>query len=162
MKTLKAMLLLAVVAIFVAACEKDKKSELPVIEDGSYVGKMTILDAGGNVYHEQENVTMKIKVKAGEVIDLDMVAVKFAPTMPMSLNVTVPGITTADISTGYSLSGDNITPIAMGGPYTNIEMNDLDGSVTLQNLTFSMVCEINIQPMISGSFPLSFSGTKVE
>ena len=120
----------------------------------SYIGKMTILSSvGGPVFHEQENVTMKVKLKDTWDCDLEMIAVKFAPTMPMFLDVTVPGISTVAVSTGYTLSGDNIIPTAMDSPFPQFTMKEIEGTVTPQTLTFSLIC---------GIFPLSFSGTKVE
>ena len=120
----------------------------------SYVGKMTVLSSvGGAVLHEQENVTMKIKLKDTWNCDLEMIAVKFAPTMPMFLDVTTSGISTAAVSTGYTLSGNNIIPTAMDAPFPQFTMKEIVGSVTPQKLEFSLIC---------GSFPLSFSGTKTE
>jgi len=154
MKRFKMLTVLAVAAIFITACGKDNNPEPPIIEDGTYVGKMTVLSVpGGPVLHEQENVTIKIEKGPGDIIEMEMFAVKFAPTMPMSLDVTVPGITIAATSTGYSLQGDNIIPQAMGGPFPQFTMKNIEGSVTPQNLTFSMIC---------GTFPLSFTGSKVE
>ena len=154
MKKFKTLLLLAVAAIFITACGKDNNPELPVIEDGTYVGTMTVLSLpGGPVLHKQENVTIKIEKGTGDIIEMEMFAVRFAPTMPMSLDVTVPGISITATATGYSLQGDNIVPLAAGGLFPQFTMKNIEGSLTSRNLTFSMIC---------GTFPLSFTGAEVE
>ena len=154
MKRFKTLLLLAVAAIFISACGKEENPEPIIVEDVTYVGKMTVLSLpGGPVLHEQENVTIKIEMGTGDMIDMEMVAVKFAPTMPMSLDVMVPGISITIIAAGYSLQGDNIIPLAAGGPFPQFTMKNIEGSMTSQNLAFSMIC---------GTYPLSFTGVKVE
>ena len=153
MKTFKTLLLLAVTAIFITACGKDEEPEPIIVEDGTYIGAMTVYSTvGGPVLHIQEGVTIKIKNGIGGTMDIEMQQVQFAPNMPVKIDMTIPGITSQVTTTEYALSGNDIIPLALGGPFPQYTIKDFEGTLTSQNAIFSMIC---------GVFPLSFEGTKV-
>jgi len=163
MKRFKMLTVLAVAAIFITACGKDNNPEPPVIEDGTYVGTMTVYNGiDGQLHYQQNNVSIKIEKGDGNIVNIEILQVKFDERMPMTIDVTIPEVTTVDTETGFSLSADNIIPIAMGSQSDNFKMNDLNGSITRQSMTFSVVCDIKLQPILTGIFPLSFTGTKAE
>ena len=153
MKKIKTLLLLTFTAIFIIACGKEEEPEPITIEDGVYIGTMTVYSAvGGPVLHVQENVVVRIESGVGDTIDIEMLQVQFASNMPIKLDMTIPDVATHATNTEYAISGNDIIPIAMGGPFPQYIIKDLDGSLTPQNITFSMLC---------GTFPLSFAGAKI-
>jgi hypothetical protein len=79
-----------------------------------------------------------------------MLQVKFAEAMPVALDITIPGATLTKTDNGYSISGDEIIPVAMGGPNERFKITDLEGSVSAETLSVSFVCM---------SFPVEFTGT---
>ena len=148
MKKLRILLMMVLVAGFVA-CE-DKETEKPIIEigDGTYVGKLSV-DQNDDTIYEQENVEINIEISDDNTMKIVMLQVKFAEAMPMKLNMTIEGIETAETDNGLSLSGDNIIPIAAGGQFPLYTITEMEGEVTSQNIEFSMMC---------GEYPLTFSG----
>ena len=154
MKNLRIALMVAMSIFLTTACDKDKDPEEPiVVENGTYKGKMTV-STEGVISYEQENTEVKIEMGTDNTMSIEMVNVKFDSRMPITLTtMLIPGVTITTTYVGCSLSGDDIIPIAMGGPFPQFTITDLTGEVTPQKITFSMMC---------GTYPLSFEGTIVE
>ena len=153
MKNLKIALMVAMSIFLITACDKDKDPEEPiVVEKGTYKGKMTV-STGDVISYEQENTEVKIEMGTDNTISIEMANVKFAAMMPVTITMVIPEVTTTATDAGLSLSGDNIIPTAMGGPFPQYTITNLTGETTPQKMTFSMMC---------GIYPLSFEGTIAE
>ena len=153
MKNLRIALMVAMSIFLTMACDKDKDPEEPiVVENGIYKGKMTV-STEGVISYEQENTEVKIEMGTDNTISIEMVNVKFAAMMPVTITMLIDGVSATTTDAGLSLSGNDIVPTAMGGPFPSYTITGLTGEVTPQAITFSMMC---------GIYPLSFEGTIVE
>ena len=116
----------------------------------AYIGKLTVNQNDGSVF-EQENVEINIDIADDNTMKIIMNQVKFAEGMGIKLDMTIEGIETLETDSGLSISGDNIIPTAMNGiEFPQYIITEMEGEVTTQNITFSMMC---------GEFPLTFSGS---
>ena len=69
--------------------------------------------------------------------------------MPISLTMTVNGISGVEQNGVVALSGDSIVPMAMGGPFPNYTITNLSGVLTADSLNISFKC---------GTYPLIYKG----
>lgn len=134
MKLLNAFLI-AAVSVVAAACSKNEP--VKIIETPAetvYSGTMTVV-AGG-----KDNVSENVKVNLQEDGTATIIfnKVKFVPQMPVSLDVTVPGVKCEIRENEIILSGNDIVPLAMGMPYAKYKVTSLTGKITAGKLTVSL------------------------
>ena len=136
MKSLNAFLI-AAVSVVAAACSKNEP--VKIIETPAetvYSGTMTVVADG------KDNVSENVKVNVGFQEDgtatIIFNKVKFVPQMPVSLDVTVPGVKCEIRKNEIILSGNDIVPLAMGMPYAKYKVTSLSGKITAGKLTVSL------------------------
>ncbi|MDR2890414.1 MAG: hypothetical protein LBV18_02260 [Alistipes sp.] len=145
-----------------ASCGKHDPTP-PTPTTPAYVGTVTVA-TGTPMEFTLENATVEFAVaeNAGNAetaettakeatAEIKMLGVKFAVAMPVTVDMTIPGVALTATAEGWSLSGDEIVPIAMGGPYPERIVTDLTGTATEQELSFSMTCK---------ELPVSFTGAR--
>lgn len=148
MKTIK-ILLIATIVTFFAACDKNKDNGNDNQNGGNTNTELTEItfnvmsNVGGDTPYTQENVSVIVE-KKGEVIDMKLQKVKFAEKMP-AMDITIPGIAISN----ETLSGDGIIPLTMGGEFPAYTITNLEGTMTKNNLSVSMMC---------GKYPLQLTG----
>ena len=86
----------------------------------------------------------------------EMLAVKFAEAMPLTLDMTIDSVSyvVADAvqSSTYGnvkFSGNNLVPEAMGGAFPRYTITNLEGKIENGKFSFSMIC---------GTYPVSYEG----
>lgn len=136
MKFLKAFLFAAVLVV-AAACSKNEP--VKIIETPAetvYSGTMTVVaDGKDNV---SENVKVNVSFQEDGTATIIFNKVKFVPQMPVSLDVTVPGVTCETRENEIILSGNDIVPLAMGMPYEKYKVTSLTGKIISGKLTVSL------------------------
>ncbi len=136
MKLLKAFLFAAVLVV-AAACSKNEP--VKIIETPTetvYSGTMTVVaDGKDNV---SENVNVNVGFKDDGTATIIFNKVKFVPQMPVSLDVTVPGVKCETRENEIILSGNDIVPLAMGMPYERYKVTSLNGKIIAGKLTVSL------------------------
>lgn len=136
MKLLKAFLFAAVLVV-AAACSKNEP--VKIIETPAetvYSGTMTVVaDGKDNV---SENVKVNVSFQKDGTATIIFNKVKFVPQMPVSLDVTVPGVKCETRENEIILSGDDIVPLAMGMPYERYKVTSLSGKIIAGKLTISL------------------------
>lgn len=136
MKFLKAFLFAAVLVV-AAACSKNEP--VKIIETPTetvYSGTMTVVaDGKDNV---SENVKVNVSFQEDGTATIIFNKVKFVPQMPVSLDVTVPGVTCETRENEIILSGNDIVPLAMGMPYERYIVTSLTGKIIAGKLTVSL------------------------
>lgn len=141
--------LMAMVALSITACNKTEDENPNGPEKNlSYTGTLTVDQTDGAIY-TQQNVGVTFQLIDGKA-QIKMSQVAFSAQMPVKLDMTIPGITTAEDLEGITISGDNIVPQAMGGAFKEYTIKQMKGKVTPTNISFTMMC---------GMFPLTFTGT---
>lgn len=134
MKLLNAFLI-AVVSVVAAACSKNEP--VKIIETPAetvYSGTMTVVVGGKDNVSENVNVNLQDDGTATIIFN----KVKFVPQMPVSLDVTVPGVKCEIRENEIILSGNDIVPLAMGMPYAKYNVTSLNGKITAGKLTVSL------------------------
>lgn len=116
-----------------------------------YKGTATVTPGTPNEF-VLENIEVILTVNEAETAgDIELLKVKFAAAMPLTIDMKVPGATLTKSASGYAISGENIVPTYMNGtPYPERTITGLMGTASKQEISFSMVC---------GVFPLSFTGS---
>ena len=140
----------ALAAILVSCDKSDKENEetLPVLKSTDYSGTLTVNASSGAF----DTDSIKVSFNATERADsasIILYKVKFSPRMPVSLDVTIPGIVVNKTEKGAILSCDSIVPLAMGGEYPNYTVKGFQGEIMDDQLTFSLKF---------GSTPTSYQG----
>ncbi len=146
--------------MLLVACDNKEPDNKPgKVENGNYVGTVSVKQTDGSTY-VQDSTEVELKVLTADSIQLIMKQVKFTAAMPISLDMTIPSILSEEkADNSLLLSGNKITPWAMGAPYTAALINSLEGNATETTLVLSFNCEMSMQGR-SGVYPLTFSGTK--
>lgn len=136
MKLFKTFLIAAVLTV-AAACSKNEP--VKIIETPTetvYSGTMTVVaDGKDNV---SENVNVNVSPKDDGTATIIFNKVKFVPQMPVSLDVTVPGVKCEIRENEIILSGNDIVPLAMGMPYAKYNVTSLTGKITAGKLKISL------------------------
>lgn len=136
MKLLNAFLF-AAVSVVAAACSKNEP--VKIIETPTetvYSGTMTVVaDGKDNV---SENVKVNVSFQEDGTAPIIFNKVKFVPQMPVSLDVTVPGVTCETRENEIILSGNDIVPLTMGMPYEKYKVTSLNGKIIAGKLTISL------------------------
>ncbi|MCI2059737.1 MAG: calycin-like domain-containing protein [Bacteroidales bacterium] len=136
MKLLNAFLI-AAVSVVAAACSKNEP--VKIIETPAetvYSGTMTVVAGGKD--NVSENVKVNVNLQDDGTATIIFNKVKFVPQMPVSLDVTVPGVTCEIRKNEIILSGNDIVPLAMGMPYAKYKVTSLSGKITAGKLTVSL------------------------
>lgn len=136
MKSLNAFLI-AAVSVVAAACSKNEP--VKIIETPAetvYSGTLTVVAGGKD--NVSENVNVNVGFKDDGTATIIFNKVKFVPQMPLSLDVTVPGVTCETRENEIILSGNDIVPLAMGMPYAKYKVTSLTGKITAGKLTVSL------------------------
>lgn len=134
MKLLNAFLI-AAVSVVAAACSKNEP--VKIIETPAetvYSGTLTVVAGGKDNVSENVNVNLQVDGTATIIFN----KVKFVPQMPVSLDVTVPGVKCEIRENEIILSGNDIVPLAMGMPYAKYKVTSLSGKITAGKLTVSL------------------------
>lgn len=143
-------LLIAMVVSFVA-CDKNKNEpqKANFFEDESIrtQGLMTVkLDDTTNFEYSIDSVIFSF---GKEYVKIDMKKVKFSPQMPISLDMTIDSVAYyIDNNDEAILSGNNIVPKALGGPFPQYTITNLSGKCGF-NYEFTMMC---------GKYPVEYNG----
>jgi hypothetical protein len=142
---------ISLAAIVLSSCGDNKSQPIPVPQNGNYTGTVTVAPGTADAF-TLEGTEVKFTLSADKTTaDIEMLKVKFAAAMPVSLDVLISGVTLTKTADGYSISGDNIVPTAMGGaPFAQYTITGLTGTVTASSLTLDMMM---------GTYPMSFEGT---
>lgn len=136
MKLLNAFLI-AAVSVVAAACSKNEP--VKIIETPAetvYSGTMTVVAGGKD--NVSENVNVNVNLQDDGTATIIFNKVKFVPQMPVSLDVTVPGVTCETRENEIILSGNDIVPLAMGMPYEKYKVTSLSGKIISGKLTVSL------------------------
>lgn len=136
MKLLNAFLI-AAVSVVAAACSKNEP--VKIIETPAetvYSGTMTVVAGGKD--NVSENVNVNVNLQDDGTATIIFNKVKFVPQMPVSLDVTVPGVKCEIRENEIILSGNDIVPLAMGMPYEKYKVTSLSGKITAGKLTVSL------------------------
>jgi len=140
----------AITAILVSCDKSEKQDEEPakVLESTDYSGALTVNASSGTFTTD----SIKVSFTATEKTDsasITLFQVKFTPRMPVTLDVTVPGIVVTKTEKGAVLTCERVVPLAMGGEFPNYTVNGFEGEIVDDELTFSL----NF-----GSTPTSYQG----
>ena len=143
--------LLALLSLTFVACENGDNNALPnkPVDSECYTGTMTVDQNDGTTY-TQDEVQVDYEILDGK-LNFVMYKVKFAEGMPIKLDMVVEGVDCIGAVGHYILTGDNIIPYAMGGPFEQFTITKLAGAITNDTMTLSFMC---------GEYPVTYSGTK--
>ena len=126
---------LALAALTLLACEKTPEPIVP--EEADYVGTLVVESSKGTV----ENAEARVNFRPYEdgYAELTLYEVKFAPGMPMKLDVTITDIKITSTPEKITLSGTDIIPLALGGnQFPDHIVTDLTGEIIDNKMTLSL------------------------
>lgn len=136
-KKLFAALSAVLISMAMVSCG-GKENEEEVYPDpvGELTGSFSIVNSDGTTFSMD---AIKAGYEIGEgTVDITLYGVSFSPRMPMTLDMTVPGVGCAKVAGGYSLSAASVVPLALGRPFENYTITDLTGSLTDSGLSLKM------------------------
>lgn len=136
MKFLKAFLFAAVLVVAAACSKNEPEKIIETPAETVYSGTMTVVAGGKD--NVSENVNVNVNLQDDGTATIIFNKVKFVPQMPVSLDVTVPGVTCEIRENEIILSGNDIVPLAMGMPYEKYKVTSLTGKIISGKLTVSL------------------------
>ena len=133
-------------ALLIASCGSDSKDDNNSLPVGTtnYKGTMTV------VFQGQDTVNYDQKKGQASIL---FNQVKFVPQMPITLDITIPGVTATVSGEKVNLSAEGVEPTVGGVPYENYLVTGLNGSI------YKGVLDISLK---FGNFPTKFNGTLIE
>ena len=146
MKT-KFFALLAVSLFLFVGCAPKEEEPQPVAAD--YVGTVNV------EYQGAINATPDIRVHFepsadGTTATLVIYKIKFVPQMPVTIDVTVPGLSVHTSDGVVTFTGEGIIPEAMGGPVDRYRVTGMSGTQRANSISFQHYF---------GEYPTTFTGT---
>ena len=151
-KTLFLMLALAAVLV---SCDKSSDQEAPQekkIESADYCGTLSV-EASSGLFTQDNIIVAYNATDKADSASVTLFQVKFAPRMPVSLDVTILEITVTRTEKGGVLTVDSVVPFALGTRYPNYTVKDFEGEIVDNEITFSLKF---------GSTPTSYRGLLIE
>lgn len=143
-------LLLAFVIFALPACQIPEEEGV-VPEERNYLGTVSVLRKGEHFDNDNIKVTYAPK---GDEASITLHRIRFVPQMPVTIDVTVPGVRISESSDGaVLLSCDEAIPLALGGKYPRYKVTDFRGSIQSGQMSFSL----NF-----GDYPTSFRGSLIQ
>ena len=136
----------------ITACENGDNNDLPnnPEETKCYKGTM-VVDQNDGTFYTQEDVEVDYEIKDGK-LNFVMYKVKFAKAMPITLDMVVEGADYTEALDGtLTLSGDDLVPYAMGGPFEKYTITELEGEITDKTMSLSFMC---------GEYPVTYTGER--
>ena len=142
--------MLAIAAVLVS-CDKtneENPESTKTLKSTDYSGTLTVNASSGTFDTDDVKVSFTATEKADSA-SITLYQVKFSSRMPLTIDVTVPGITVKQTEKGAILTCDSIVPFAMGGEFPNYTVTEFEGEIINDEITFSL----NF-----GSTPTSYCG----
>lgn len=142
-------LLAALTAVLLTGC-KAASPETPLVpEPSDYTGTVTV------IYQEEpfdnENINVNFTPSDdGRTASITIHQIRFVPKMPVTIDVTIPGIALQSTTEKILLTCEKVIPLAMGGEYPRYTVTGLKGEIVGYEMTFSL---------LFGDYPTSFKGT---
>lgn len=143
-------ILLALLGLFVSGCAKPGSPESLPAGEHLFIGTVSV-DYEDAVY-DNKDVSVKLVEEDDGTLTLIIYDIKFVPKMPVTVTVTVPGITCYKYGGGrWVFSGDNIVPYSGIIPFSARTVYQLEGTLQDGNLSFSL---------LFGDSPTRFTGVQ--
>ena len=120
---------------------------IPVFNKVKFIGTIDVNEA-----YTQDSVVCQVSTDSG-MLTLDILNVKFAANMPMSISLTVPGIPCEGHNNNTTFAGDSIVPMMGVVPAASFMFESIEGSVVKHSLNFTAI--------ISGRGTVSFNGQEI-
>jgi hypothetical protein len=143
-------LLAALLGLFLVSCEKETPATPLIPEESDYVGTVTVIyqDAPFDNENIRVNFTPSEDVHTASIT---LHQIRFVPQMPVTIDVTIPGINLQSTTEKVILTCERSIPWAMGGEYPRYTVTGLQGEIVGKELTFSLHF---------GDYPTSFKGQR--
>ena len=151
MKRLTILFSLLLSVVMFASCEKESETSKPQTPDQpiKYVGTITVT-TDGDAEFKHEGVEVVANFDSDTTLNLDMINVKFAENMPMTITMNVAGISYSNNNGTYTFnSTDTIIPTLAGEPFDRFPINDLTGEMDADAMNITFLC---------GAYPVKFEG----
>lgn len=138
MKLFNAFLIAAALTVAAACSKNEPEKIIETLTETVYSGTMTVVADGKDNVSENVNVNVNVSPQDDGTATIIFNKVKFVPQMPVSLDVTVPGVKCEIRENEIILSGNDIVPLAMGMPYAKYNVTSLTGKIVAGKLTISL------------------------
>ena len=142
---IKNLTILSVALATLFACNKPQ-DEPAFPNQADYKGTVTVEATSGSFDNEDIRVNFEAS-EDGTTATLTIYQIRFVPTMPVTIDVTIPNVQLSQ--NGSVLSCEQVVPLAMGGEFPRYTVTNLTGKREGNELSFSL----NF-----GSTPTSFKG----
>ena len=151
MKRLTILFSLLLSVVMFASCEKESETSntQPANQPIKYVGTITVtMEGTPDFIHE--GVEVVANIDNDTTLNLDMINVKFAENMPMTITMNVAGISYTNNNGTYTFSStDTIIPTLAGEPFDRFPINNLTGDMDTETMNITFLC---------GAYPVKFEG----
>jgi len=163
MKILKKLILVAVAAFSLFACNNEAPKPI-VINPDTYSGKLTVTYNGADQVSDVDIQVFNTKKSDSTVLLFKQV--KFVDAMPVKLDIKIP-VTSIIQNDSTKLSGTGITPYLAGAvdsPFPSFRIDNVNGFISNDSLNVAMdMIAVNAigQTVAEGTiFPTRFEGAK--
>lgn len=152
MKRLTILFSLLLSVVMFASCEKESETSntQTANQPTKYVGTISVtMEDAPDFKHE--GVEVVANFDNDTTLNLDMINVKFAANMPMTITMNVAGIGYTNNNGTYTFSStDTIIPTLAGEPFDRFPINNLTGDMDAETMNITFLC---------GAYPVKFEGS---
>lgn len=151
MKRLTILFSLLLSVVMFASCEKEseKSNTQTSNQPTKYVGTISVTMEDAQDF-KHEGVEVVANFDNDTTLNLDMINVKFAENMPMTITMNVAGISYSNNNGVYTFSStDTIIPTLAGEPFDRFPINNLTGDMDAETMNITFLC---------GAYPVKFEG----
>ena len=142
------LLFAATLAALLVSCAKETPETPLVPQESDYTGTVTVIYQ--NAPFDNENIKVNFSpADDGKTASITLHQIRFVPQMPVTIDVTVPGINLQSTPDKIILTCEETIPLALGGEYPKYTVTNLQGEIVGNQLSFSLSF---------GDYPTSFTG----
>lgn len=150
MKKIVSFLMAAAMLLTLSCSKENEDVENPSFSGNyEYSGPMTV--TAGGVDNVSEDVRVEVRIdETARTLDIMFNKVKFVPQMPISLDVSVPGVGFEVKNGALEFSADGIVPLSGGTlPFPKYTVTGLAGTLTGSGISM----KLNF-----GEYPVAYEG----
>ena len=154
LKTFLGMVLCAAALFAFTSCDNGNGDGLVLVGNyDMYMGEITATQ-GTSVFKDNGIVVELTFNNAAQSVNMVMNQVKFAEAMPVRLDIAIDGLSFTKTDKKVVITGDNIIPTALGGPFEKYIITRFSGTLDAEgNLVFDMLC---------GGMPVNYIGEVIQ
>ncbi len=143
MKLIRFLLCVCATTLTIMACNKDEEITKKMVKNHKeFVGTFAVTQSDQTVFTTEGKVLEYAITDTAKLV-LTFYQAQFSPKMPICIDMIVQNIDYEESTSKITFSGTNIIPLAMGGEFPQYTITNLQGTITKEGVSLTMICGKN-------------------